>query len=182
METGVVVALVSAAGVIGAGLTGTVVAHVLGRQTRAAQQRLAAAQTKQAEAAAVQLQAEGDRIRQDIYQELTTDLRTELQSVKSDLNGTLTALRDARQSLARTSAEAERLRRRVVELESRIAQLELTEQHLSAELRAVQAERDQLRIQLAGKEATITALTSQIGDLKTQLAGLQQAPAQSAVS
>ncbi|MEW2383393.1 hypothetical protein AB0873_15060 [Micromonospora sp. NPDC047707] len=159
MEPGVVVALVGAAGAVGAGLTGTVVAHVLGRQTRAAQQRLAEAQAKQAEAAAEQLQAEEDRIRQSIYQDLTRDLRTELQQVKA-------ALHDARQSLAATSAEAERLRQRVVELESRIAQL-------GGEVRSVQAERDQLRIQLAGKEATITALTGQIGDLKAQLAALQ---------
>lgn len=176
METGVIVALVSASGVVGAGLTGTVVAHLLGRQTRAVQQRLAAAQASQARATARQLEAEHDKIRQDIYQELTADLRTELQGVKSELRETLSALRDARASLAATSAEAERLRLRVVELESRIAQLERTEQHLSSELRAAQTERDQLRVQLAGKDATITALTAQIGDLKAQLAGLQQPP------
>lgn len=167
MDTGVIVALVSASGVVGAGLTGTVVAHVLGRQTRAGQQRLAAAQTRQAEAAAEQLDAEGDRIRQEIYQGLTADLRTELQQVRA-------TLRDAQLSLAATSAEAERLRVRVVELESRTAQLEGIEQRQAAELRQAQFERDQLRIQVASKDATITALTAQVGDLKVQLAGLHQ--------
>ncbi|WP_018813196.1 hypothetical protein [Salinispora pacifica] len=163
MDSAVQVALISAGSAIGGGgLVIPVVAHFLGRQTRAAQQRLADAQAEQA-------QATTGQIRQDIYQELTMDLRSELQQVRS-------ALRHARKSLAATSAEAERLRLRVVGLESRIAQLELTEQQLSAELRAAQAERDQLRGQPADGEATISALTCQINDLEAQLAGLQVTP------
>jgi SMC interacting uncharacterized protein involved in chromosome segregation len=164
VEPTVLVAVISAGSAIGGGaLVGPVVGHLLGRRLRTAQAALAAAQAEQQKAAAGQLKADADRIRQDIYQEITEDLRIELQRVR-------VALQDAQKSLAATSAEAERLRQRVVALESRIAQLEMTEQHLSAELRATQAERDQLRIALAGREATITALTAQIGDLKAQLA------------
>lgn len=160
MEPAVVSALVGAGGtVVGAAIVGPVIGHLLGRRARAAQNKLAEAQAQQ-------LHAEAARIGQDVYQQLTADLRTELAQVRA-------ALQDARDSLAATSAEAERLRQRVTDLESRTAQLERTEQHLSEELRAVQAERDQLRIQLAGRDATITALTAQIGDLKAQTALLQ---------
>lgn len=173
MEPVVLTALIGAGGtVVGAAGVGPVIAHLLGRKVRAvqaaltqSQAALAQAQAKQQEAQAEQLRADADRIRQDIYQEITADLRAELQQAKA-------ALHDVRQSLAATSAEAEQLRRRVVELESRIAHLANVEQRQAAELRAVQTERDQLRVQLAGKEATITALTAQLGDLKVQLAGL----------
>ncbi|PZG18989.1 hypothetical protein C1I95_12490 [Micromonospora craterilacus] len=156
MEPTVLVALIGAGGALAGGaIVGPVVGHLLSRRARAGQAAIATAQAEQ-------LRAEADKLRQDIYQELTQDLRGELQRVR-------TALETAQQSLAQTSGEAERLRQRVTALESRIAQLERTEQHLSAELRATQAERDQLRIALAKSEATCAALTAQVGDLKAQL-------------
>lgn len=159
----IVTALVGAGGSLaGAAVVGPIVGHVLSRRQRAAQAVLTKAQAEQ-------ITAQTGLVRQDIYQQITQDLGAELARVKADL-------KEARESLQRTSAEAERLRVRVVEMESRVAQLAATEQHLSAELRTVQAERDQLRIQLAGKDATIAALQQQIGDLKAQAASLQSAP------
>ncbi|SCL33547.1 hypothetical protein [Micromonospora inyonensis] len=107
MDTGVLIAVVTSAGVVGAGATGTIVAHILGR-------RLRAAQIKQTEAQAEQLKVQTALVRQDIYQQLTDDLRNELARVKADLDTT-------RESLRITSAEEERLRTRVLELESRVA-------------------------------------------------------------
>ncbi|SCL15027.1 hypothetical protein [Micromonospora inyonensis] len=145
MDTGVLIAVVTSAGVVGAGATGTIVAHILGR-------RLRAAQIKQTEAQAEQLKVQTALVRQDIYQQLTDDLRNELARVKADLDTT-------RESLRITSAEEERLRTRVLELESRVA-----------ELASVREERDRLRIDLAARDATIQELQRQVGDLKVQLA------------
>ncbi|OKI47242.1 hypothetical protein [Micromonospora sp. CB01531] len=145
METGVIVALVAAAGTVGAGVTGTVVAHLLGRRLRAAQAAQSTAQTEQ-------IKTQTALLRQDIYQQLTDDLRQELARVKADLETT-------RESLRITSSEEERLRGRVLELESRVA-----------ELATVRDERDRLRIDLAAREATISELQRQVADLKVQLA------------
>ncbi|SCL33454.1 hypothetical protein GA0074694_6234, partial [Micromonospora inyonensis] len=81
VDTGVLIAVVTSAGVVGAGATGTIVAHILGR-------RLRAAQIKQTEAQAEQLKVQTALVRQDIYQQLTDDLRNELARVKADLDTT----------------------------------------------------------------------------------------------
>jgi chromosome segregation ATPase len=159
MDPTIVTALVGAGGSLAtAAMVGPIVGHVLSRRQRATQQALTEAQAEQ-------MTVQTGLLRQDIYQQITDDLGAELTRVKAELQ-------DARDSLRRTSAEAEGLRLRVVELESRIAQLTSAEQHLSAELRAAQSERDQLRIQIAAKEATISALQREIGDLKDQVARL----------
>lgn len=144
----VMIALVGASGLVG----GTALSQVFGRGLRKAQT---------------------DAIRQDIYQQLTTDLKAELDRVSAKLT-------QAEQRLTATSAEEAQLRRRIAELESRVTQLAANEATLSAELRATQKERDQLLISLAGKDATITALTAQISDLRVQAATLQAASVHSA--
>jgi chromosome segregation ATPase len=115
------------------------------------------------DAQAKHLDAQTAQIRQDIYQELTADLRGELDRVRTELQ-------TARQSLALTSAEAERLRQRVLELESRVAQLASHEQHLVDELAATRA-------QLADRESTITWQREQIAHLEGQLVALRASQA-----
>lgn len=148
MDPTVVAALVAAGGALAGGLvTGPVVAHFLGRRHQAAQDD--------------HLKAQTDLIRQDIYQQLTADLRTELERVRT--------------SLRTTSVEAEQLRARVVDLESRVAQLTQAEARASEALREVQAERDRLRTDLAARDATIAELRGQVSELRIKEAALQAA-------
>ena len=56
------------------------------------------------------------------------------------------------------------------ELEHRLGQLDMALREKSAELVGVQAERDQLRIQLAAAHAELQAREREIGDLKAALA------------
>lgn len=156
MDPGIVAALCGAGGAVLAGAVGgPALVAIVRRRTDAA---LGAAQKKLAEAQAEQTKAQTDVLRQDVYQQLTEDLRVEIGRVRADLE-------TARTSLRLTSDEAERLRHRVLELESRVVHLSAAE----AELRIVQGERDRLRTELAARDATIIALTGQIGDLKAQL-------------
>lgn len=74
-------------------------------------------------------------------------------------------------------AEIIRLQGRITDLETRLATLDTALREKSAELAGVQAERDQLRAQLAAAQATIAAKEQEIGNLKTQLAGLHLRPA-----
>ncbi|MEU8264491.1 hypothetical protein AB0C02_28195 [Micromonospora sp. NPDC048999] len=153
MDPAVLSALIGAGGVIVGGLvTGPAVAKVLGR-------RMEEAQRLQVQSQAEQVRAQTEAIRQGIYEQLTTDLRSEIDRLKTELA-------DARQSLRITSDEAERLRARVLELESRVA-----------ELTTVQAERDRLRSDVAARDATIHELQRQVGDLKAQLASAMATPA-----
>lgn len=145
MDAQIAIAMAAAVGAVGSGVGGITATHILGRRLRAAQITQAKAQTKQIEAQAA-------LIGQDIYQQITADLRDELARVKADLEST-------RESLRLTSTEEERLRARVLELESRVV-----------ELSHVREERDRLRIDLAAREATITELQRQVADLKVQLA------------
>ncbi|MET7395630.1 hypothetical protein ABZS66_19280 [Dactylosporangium sp. NPDC005572] len=139
MDPTILTALIGTGGtVVGGVITGAVV----GRRLRRAQADHLAAQT--------------DVLRQDIYQQVVADLRTELERLQ-------TALRA-------TSAEAERLRLRVLELESRVAQLSQAEAHLAAELRTTQADRDRLRADLAARDATVAELRAQVHHLELQLA------------
>jgi predicted RNase H-like nuclease (RuvC/YqgF family) len=135
-----VVAALVAAGLGVGGVGGQFVAHWLGRDHRKAQT---------------------DLIRQDIYQQLTKDLKDELDRLRT--------------SLRETSAEAEQLRSRVLDLESRVAQLTRAEAHASEELQRVERERDQLRADLAARNATIAELRSQVTTLTLQ-ASLAQSP------
>lgn len=153
MDPAVTTALVGACGALAGGLAASpVVAQIMSRRLRAAQAAQTAAQTDQ-------LKAQTDSLRQDIYQQLTEDLRAELGRVRA--------------SLRWTSAEAEQLRTRVVDLESRVAQLTQAEARASDALQAVQVERDQLRADLAARDATIAELRQQVTDLKLQLALVQ---------
>lgn len=146
MDPTVTAALVGTVGAVAGGLvTGPVVAKLLGRRHERAQDE--------------HLKAKTDLIRQDIYQQLTADLRNELQRVRT--------------SLRETSAEAEQLRTRVLDLESRVAQLSQAEAQASAALREVQGERDRLRAELAARDATIAELRQQVADLKVREAALQ---------
>lgn len=65
--------------------------------------------------------------------------------------------------------EITRLQGRVADLENRLAQLDLALREKSAELIGVQAERDQLRIQLAAAHAELHARDREIGDLRAAL-------------
>ncbi|GAA2327583.1 hypothetical protein [Dactylosporangium salmoneum] len=146
MDPTIVAALIGAGGALAGGIvTGPIVARLANR-------RQAAAQAKH-------LEAQTDLIRQDIYQQLTDDLKAELERVRT--------------SLRQTSAEAEQLRGRVVDLESRVAQLRLSEARASEALREVQGERDRLRAELAAATATIAELRAQVADLKLQAVVLQ---------
>ena len=142
MDPTVVTAAIAAAALVVGGVTGPIVGHWLGRDHRRAQT---------------------DLIRQDIYQQLTGDLKTELDRVRT--------------SLRETSAEAERLRTRVLDLESRVAQLTRAEAQASQELERVQRERDQLRADLAARNATITELRAQVATLTLQATLVQPPPA-----
>lgn len=94
-------------------------------------------------AATVQLtEVQADQIRQGIYDKLVEQLRGEIT----------------------------RLQGRVSELEHRLGQLDHALREKSAELVGVQAERDQLRIQLAAAHAELQAREREIGDLKAALA------------
>jgi len=94
-------------------------------------------------AATVELnEAQADQIRQSIYDRLVEQLRGEIT----------------------------RLQGRVTELEHKLGQLDLALREKSAELVGVQAERDQLRIQLAAAHAELQAREREIGDLKAALA------------
>lgn len=135
MDPTIVNAAIATAGLIVGGVTGPVVGAWLGRDHRRAQT---------------------DLIRQDIYQQLTGDLKEELDRVRT--------------SLRETSAEAERLRARVLDLESRVAQLTRAEAQASQELERVQRERDQLRADLAARNATIAELRGQVATLTLQAA------------
>lgn len=139
----------------GSATTAPIVTHILSRRQRAAQAAQTAAQTEQ-------LRTQTDVLRQDIYQQLTADLREELDRVRA--------------SLRTTSQEAEQLRTRVVDLESRVAQLTQSEARASDALREVQAERDRLRAEFAAAQATITELRGQITDLRVREASLQSHP------
>lgn len=66
----------------------------------------------------------------------------------------------------RMQGEITRLQGRVAELEHRLSALDLALREKSAELVGVQAERDQLRIQLAAAHAELQAREREIGDLK----------------
>lgn len=170
MDPAVTAAVVGAAGVVaGAVATSPVIVHILTRRLRAAQAEQLRAQATQLQAQAAQSTAQTDLLRQDLYQQITGDLQAELGRVQ-------TALADARESLRITNAEAERLRVRVVELESRLAHVTTVE----AELQRVQAERDQLRIDLAARDATIRELQQHIADLRVSAAQLQTPPGQPA--
>ena len=72
--------------------------------------------------------------------------------------------------VAQLQGEITRLQGRVSELEHRLSQLDLALREKSAELVGVQAERDQLRIQLAAAHAELQAREREIGDLKAALA------------
>lgn len=135
MDPTIVNAAIATVGLIVGGVTGPIVGHWLGRDHRRAQT---------------------DLIRQDIYQQLTGDLKTELDRVRA--------------SLRETSAEAERLRGRVLDLESRVAQLTRAEAQASQELERVQRERDYLRAELAARDATIRELRAQVTTLTLQAA------------
>lgn len=148
MDPTVVAAVFAAGGAIAGGSLTATVSHVLGRRTRAAQDEHLTTQT--------------EALRQDIYQQLTKDLREELDRV--------------RVSLRETSAEAEQLRGRVLDLESRVAQLTRAEAQASQELERVQRERDQLRTDLAARNATITELRNQVTTLTLQASLLPPAP------
>lgn len=87
-------------------------------------------------------EAQADQIRQSIYDKLVEQLRGEIG----------------------------RLQTRVAELEHRLAALDQALREKSAELVGVQAERDQLRIQLAAAHAELQAREREIGDLKAALA------------
>lgn len=139
MDPAVIAALIGAGLGVG-GIGGQLAAHWLGRDHRRAQT---------------------DLIRQDIYQQLTGDLKTELDRVRA--------------SLRETSAEAERLRTRVLDLESRVAQLTRAEAQASQELERVQRDRDHLRAELAARDATIRELRGQVATLTLQ-AQLAQPP------
>ena len=94
-------------------------------------------------AATVELtEVQADQIRQSIYDRLVEQLRGEIT----------------------------RLQGRVSELEHRLGQLDMALREKSAELVGVQAERDQLRIQLAAAHAELQAREREIGDLKAALA------------
>jgi predicted RNase H-like nuclease (RuvC/YqgF family) len=97
-------------------------------------------------AATVELtEAQADQIRTGIYDKIVEQLRGEIG----------------------------RLQGRVSELEHRLGQLDLALREKSAELVGVQAERDQLRIQLAAAHAELQAREREIGDLKAALAARQ---------
>lgn len=147
MDPAVIAALIGAGLGVG-GIGGQLAAHWLGRDHRRAQT---------------------DLIRQDIYQQLTGDLKTELDRVRA-------SLRETSDSLRETSAEAERLRARVLDLESRVAQLTRAEAQASQELERVQRDRDHLRAELAARDATIRELRGQVATLTLQ-ATLAQPPA-----
>jgi chromosome segregation ATPase len=145
VDGGLLAALVGAAGtVLGAAVGGPAAVQLVSRRLRDAQAR--------------HTDAQAAKIRQDIYTQLTTDLRGELERVRGELE-------TARQSLAATSAEAERLRQRVLGLESRVAQLESDEQRLVDQL-------DTARAQLADREATITVQRELIAHLQGRLSAL----------
>lgn len=74
------------------------------------------------------------------------------------------------QLVAQLRGEITRLQGRVSELEHRLGQLDLALREKSAELVGVQAERDQLRIQLAAAHAELQAREREIGDLKATIA------------
>lgn len=137
----VVTAAIAAGALVVGAVTGPIVGHWLGRDHRRAQT---------------------DLIRQDIYQQLTGDLKAELDRVRT--------------SLRETSAEAEQLRTRVLDLESRVAQLTRAEAQASQELERVQRERDQLRTDLAARNATIAELRGQVTTLTLQAALSPPAP------
>jgi septal ring factor EnvC (AmiA/AmiB activator) len=146
VDTTIVAALIAAGGALAGGfITGPIVASLVNRRHTAAQ--------------AEHLKAQTDLIRQDIYQQLTEDLKSELERVRT--------------SLRTTSAEAEQLRQRVLDLESRVAQLTQAEARASEALREVQAERDRLRAELAARDATIAELRGQVYELKLQVAMVQ---------
>jgi chromosome segregation ATPase len=65
--------------------------------------------------------------------------------------------------------EIARLQTRVTELESRLAVLDRALQQRDAELAAVQAERDSLRVRLAEAHAHLQEREREIGDLKAAL-------------
>lgn len=68
------------------------------------------------------------------------------------------------------NGEIARLRDRVADLETRLTQLDMALREKSAELVGVQAERDQLRIQIAAAVAELAARDREIADLKAMLA------------
>ncbi|MCW6008512.1 hypothetical protein K1W54_28805 [Micromonospora sp. CPCC 205371] len=149
MDPAVLAALIGGGGtLLGAAVASPVAVALMSGRLRRAQ--------------AKHLEAQTDQIRQDIYQQLTIDLRSELERVRGELE-------TARQSLTATSAEAERLRQRVLDLESRVAQLESDEQRLVDQL-------DTARAQLADREATITVQRELIAHLQGQLAALHGRP------
>ncbi|MGI5178682.1 hypothetical protein ACQEVZ_20330 [Dactylosporangium sp. CA-152071] len=152
MDPAIVTALIAAGGglVAGGGVAAPVVIHILSRRQRDAQADESAARTEQLEAQT-----------EEIRQRLTRDLHADLERVQS--------------SLRTTSAEAEQLRQRVLDLESRVAQLTRDEARASEELQRVQRERDQLRADLAARNATIVELRAQVTTLTLQ-ASLAQPP------
>lgn len=147
MDPAIVTALIAAGGglITGGGVVAPIVLHVLSRRQRTAQADESAARTEQLEAQT-----------EEIRQRLTRDLHADLERVQS--------------SLRTTSAEAEQLRRRVLDLESRVAQLTRDEARASEDLRRTQAERDHLRAELAARDATIRELRSQVTTLTLQAA------------
>lgn len=99
--------------------------------------------TRRQSRATVELtEAQADQIRQAIYDQLVEQLRGEIT----------------------------RLQGRVSDLEQRLSSLDLALREKSAELVGVQAERDQLRIQLASAHAELQAREREIGDLKAMIA------------
>lgn len=149
MDPAVLTALIAAGGAIAGGTTtAPIIIHVLSRRQRTVQADESAARTEQLEAQT-----------EEIRQRLTRDLHVDLERVQS--------------SLRTTSAEAEQLRRRVLDLESRVAQLTRDEARASEELRRTQAERDSLRTELAARDATIRELRGQVTTLTLQAALVQ---------
>jgi predicted RNase H-like nuclease (RuvC/YqgF family) len=73
------------------------------------------------------------------------------------------------QLVARLQGEITRLQGRVTELEQRLSVLDLALREKSAELVGVQAERDQLRVELAAALAELQAKEREISDLKAAL-------------
>lgn len=152
MDLAVLTALTAAGSALASSLvTGPIVSHVLSRRQRTVQADESAARTEQLEAQT-----------EEIRQRLTRDLHADLERVQS--------------SLRTTSAEAEQLRQRVLDLESRVAQLTRDEARASEDLRRTQAERDSLRTELAARDATIRELRGQVVTLTLQ-AQLAQPPA-----
>lgn len=99
----------------------------------------------------------------------TVDLtKTQVELTEAQAEQIRTAIYD--QLVDSLHGEIARLQGRVADLEARLAQLDLALREKSAELVGVQAERDQLRIQLGAALAELQARDREVTDLKAMLA------------